>query len=57
MNFIKNKSIFGKVEVGGKIIDVNYYFVSEDTIRCLSLEGEDFYTHYKSLVCNKIAVL
>lgn len=40
----------GKVEVDGKVIEVKYYFVNENTISCTTKSGRVFETHYKSLI-------
>ena len=42
----------GKVDVDNRIIDVNYKFINDVTIFCVSKTGYEFYTHYKSLVVN-----
>lgn len=39
----------GKYEFGGKIVDIQYYFDSEDTIT-FELNGTKYSTSYKSLV-------
>jgi hypothetical protein len=45
----------GKVETeDGRITQVRYHFISDDTIYCRPLMGGDgFYTHYKSLVVER----
>jgi len=40
----------GKVEVDGRVIEVKYYFIKDDTIFCTTKSGRAFETHYKSLL-------
>lgn len=40
-----------RVNVDGKIVSVEWYFINNDTIQCYdALQDYSFITHYKSLI-------
>ena len=40
----------GVVEIDGEMIPVRFRYVDGSTIECVTEDGNEFWTHYKSLV-------